>query len=53
MHINELFTEQELQEALQFHRDRLQRLGATLEDSICEILRKMLETYDQEKRTDK
>lgn len=47
MHINELFTKQELQDALQLHLEQLQRLGATLEDSVCEILRKMIENYDK------
>lgn len=48
MHIDELFTEQELHDALQLHREQLQRLGATLEDSISEMLQKMLDNYDHD-----
>lgn len=45
MDIKNLFTEQELQDALQLHREQLKRLGVTLDDSISEILQKMLDNY--------
>lgn len=33
---------QDAREALELHLDQLQRLGATLEDSVCEILRRVI-----------
>lgn len=33
---------QEAREALELHLHQLQRLGATLEDSVCGILRKVI-----------
>ncbi len=47
MQISALFSMSDLQDALQLHLEQLQRLGATIEDSICEILRKMIENYDK------
>lgn len=50
MDINQLFTKQELQDALQLHHEQLERLDATLEDSVCEILQKMLDNYEPKPR---
>lgn len=33
---------QDAREALELHLGQLQRLGATLEDSVCEILRRVI-----------
>jgi len=35
-------SKQEAEEALELHLAQLQRLGATLEDSVCSILRKLI-----------
>ena len=39
-------TEQQINEALEHHLQQLQRSGATLEDDVCQILRKMLEAAE-------
>lgn len=36
------FTERDAQEALQHHLQQLEKLGATLEDDVCNILRKAI-----------
>ena len=42
----------EAEEALELHLEQLHRLGATLEDSICIILRKVIENAELQKEID-
>lgn len=39
-------TKAEAKEALEFHLLQLERLGATLEDNVCQVLRKVMEQAD-------
>ena len=39
-------TDQEIKEALDLHLQQLQKNGATLEDSVCQVLRKFLEVAE-------
>jgi len=44
------YTVKEVEEALEHHHEQLKRLGATLEDDICGLLRRMKELAEAQKR---
>ena len=46
-------TEEEIKDALDFHLQQLQKSGATLEDSVCQVLRKLLEAAEISKDIEK
>lgn len=44
------YTVEEVEAALEHHHEQLKRLGATLEDDICGLLRRMKELAEAQKR---
>lgn len=44
------YTVQEAQEALSHHLEQLKKAGATLEDDICQLLRKTIELAEASQR---
>lgn len=44
------YTVEEVEQALEHHHEQLKKLGATLEDDICGLLRRMKELAEASKR---
>lgn len=41
------------EEVLEFHLEQLQKLGLTLEDSVCEVLRTLIEQSELQEQIEK